>query len=361
MLNRQPALGRFLNGGFDVLLAAALAVLASVAHATRGEMTPAIIDLAACLSAALTTKWPRVAGVALGAVLLTLLFTPPQWSSLGEYAALIPILGTGIRGQRRTRAWMTVYYGAVLAALTYEDVSGGPVVVFGILAWAALIAVLRGIGNLFTAYRDAQAKAHAAALQGQRLSVARDLHDTVARELTRASLHAQAAFDAQPTPALESVVTGIQRASAELRWMLALLRDPYPALPTDTLNGTAPEALVEATAALRARGFTITTTADGNLDMIPAALLPTVRAVIGEACANIERHADPEQPCAIIVSVSGNTLDALFLNGLGAGEDAPKSGGMGLVGLRERLALVGGELGTEQEGSQWIARATIPL
>lgn len=361
MAFRQTQLARLANGRFDVLLAVVLAALATPTHWSRGEPGPAMIDLLACLAAGLTARWPRVAGVALAAVMTTLLFTPSEWSSLGEYAALIPILGTGMRGQRRARVWMIIVYGGILAALTYKDLPGDPMVVFAISVWAALIAVLWTIGNLFTANRKAQETAQNVALQQQRLAVARDLHDTVARDLSRASLRAQVALEHCPTPELNAVVTGIQQASAQLRWMLVLLRDPQPAPPTDTLHGTAAEALAEARASLEARGFTVAITIDGDLNNVPESLTPTLRAVIGESCANIERHADPAQPCAIIVSISDESIDAVFFNQTRPDRHTPRRKGVGLIGVRERLALVGGELATEQEGSQWISRVTVPV
>ncbi len=350
---------RLVNGQLDVLLSGMLAVIATTSHFVRGSFWEALPDLLACLAAALTVWWPRAAGVALGAVLCGLLITPPEWASLGEYAVLIPILGTGMRGQRRARSWMTAGYGVILAALTWQDLDGDAWAAVALVIWAALIAVLWLIGNLFTAYRRAQQEANVAALHEHRLALARDLHDTVARELTRASLRAQAALEAHPSGELESVVAGIQQASARLRWIVALLRESDPVLPTDTLHGTLAEALDGAVQTLRSRGFAVAITIDGRLDAVPPALAPTLRAVFGEICANIERHADPGKPCTIVVSIDNKAIDAVFLNEVREGNAGPGNPGMGLAGVRERLTAVGGELNTEQEGSQWICRVTI--
>lgn len=361
MGSREAAVARLLGGWLDVLLAVTLAVLATLLHWYWGEYLVALIDLTACVAAALTVRWPRAAGAALGVALASLWFTPLEWGSMAEYAPLIPILGTGLRGQRRERLWMTIAYGSILAALTFRDMPDSPMVWFALSVWAALITLLWGIGDLFTNYRKVQDRAHAGALQQQRVELARELHDTVARDLSRASLQAQAVMEERAVPELASVVTGIQQASAQLRWMLALLRDPHPPAAADTLCGSLQEAVSEAEKTLRDRGFKVTASTEGELAEVPQALVSTLRAAIGEACANIERHADPGEPCAIVVSVGQSSIDAVFLNDAREVTPTDSAQGVGLMGLRERLAVVGGELFTEQEGSQWITRITVPL
>lgn len=361
MAPHHTQLRRLSGGQFDLLLAGALGLLATPVHLFRGEHWSVLIDLLACVAAGLATRWPQIAGVALGVTLLALLFVPSEWSSLGEYAALIPILGAGMRGQWRLRTWMTVGYGTILLALTVQDLPGNPLVLFAIGVWAALIAVLWAIGDLFAAYRKALEEAHSAALQQQRVALARDLHDTVARDLARASLRVQTALEVHGSADLEAAVAGIQQASAQLRWMLALLRDPTPNSVADVAHGALAEALAEITATLESQGFSVVSTVEGDLDAAPPALMPTLRAVIYEAGANIERHAKRGSPCAIIVSVSNNAIDAVFLNETPVDRAPAPMEGLGLAGAKERLALVGGELTTEQEGTQWITRFTIPV
>lgn len=360
MMPTDSLVAHLSTGRLYVVLATVLAALSVAPHWSRGHFWVGLVELAACVVAALSAWWPRSAGTALGLVLASLLFAPQEWATMSEYATFIPILGAGLRGRRQERLWMTVAYGLLLAALTYQDMAGDPMIVFALAVWAALIGFLWLMGDLFTRYRNVQDDARVAALREQRFEVARDLHDTVSRDLSRASLQAQVALAAHPSPELTSVVESIHQASAQLRWMLALLREPSRG-PTSAVSGTASNTLEEATRLLRARGFVVTSSVDGNLDAIPAALVPTLRATIGEACANMERHADPAQPCAIVVSVGHDAVDAVFLNTAGGGVPGHLPSGVGLVGLRERLAFVGGALVTEQKGTQWITRINIPL
>ncbi len=50
------------------------------------------------------------------------------------------------------------------------------------------------------------------------------------------------------------------------------------------------------------------------------------------------------------------------MNEVGApGPSAPQAFGLGLLGVAERLSLLGGEVEAEQEGSTWLMRIEIPI
>ena len=349
----------WLAGRFDVTIATGLAVLVILTAVSRSDWNPVPLDLFACVAAALTTRWPRAAGAVLAVALILILFMPAG-PSMGEYAAFIPILCAGMRGERRLRLEYTVVYGAILAVRSYTIAGGADLWLLVVLFWAALIGLLWGVGNLFANYRAALDRASAAALQQQRISLARELHDTVARDLVRASLQGQAALAAHPAPQLESALREIQQASTHLRWLLALLREPDAGAADATATTSTGRSLDQAAEALRRNGLLVRTFVEGDLNAIPAALLPTVQAVVGEACANMERHADPASPCAIMLNVGDDRLDAAFFNHVRA-DHSPSPNGFGLDGVRERLALVGGHLISEQEGGQWICRVSVPL
>ena len=351
---------RMVNGHLDAILATVLAVMATWPHLHRGELAAGLIDLAACLAAALTARWPKPAGIALGIVLASLLFTPSTWWSMGEYAPLIPILGSGLRGQRRERLIMTIGYGAILAALTIQDIPNDPMVLFALALWATLIAFLWVIGDLFASYRRALEKAHAADAREERLALARELHDTVARELTNTSLRAQALMEDQHLPELQSLVDGIQQASVRLRWVLGLLRDTEVVPDAEATAASLQQIMHDGVKSLRLRGFSVTTSIDGETDHIPRALTPILRAVFGEACANIEHHGDPAHPCVVLASATDDCFDALFLNNVREVEPRSRESCVGLIGLHERLTVVGGELFSGQEGEKWITRVSIP-
>ncbi|MDF1486828.1 sensor histidine kinase [Tessaracoccus caeni] len=353
---------RQLSGRLDVLLAVTGAALATLLNLSHGEIASVALDLVAYTAAACIVRWPTGGGIVLASTLLLLVLLPPGWLTVAEYAALIPVLGAGLRGERRKRLWMTVLYGAILSAVVVRELQGSSPgrILVGLMLWGGMFAFMWVIGDFFTAYRQAQEKARAAALQQQRVELARELHDTVARELSRASLRAQAIQQGHPTANLEPILAGIQRASGQLRWMMSLLREPgttAPGLPTTT---DAKGIIDEAERALTEQGFTVASSFDGDLSRIPTALLPVLRSAVGEACANIERHADPARPCAIVFSVDQDGIDGVFINGLKKSAAPASARGMGLDGLQERLSLVGGELSVGVKGSQWTTRISIP-
>lgn len=355
-----------IGDGLDVPLAGLLAVLSLVLGLQASEQWAVVLDVAMCIAAACTVRWPRVSGLVLGVLLLGYFAVPAGSASLGQYAPLIPILGTGVRGLRLVRRWMIAAYGVILAGLQYQDYPGSLLFLIGSLVWVALIAGMWLIGNGFAAVRQAQAESHAAALVQQRLSLARDLHDTVARDLSRASLRAQLAQQSLDPAEMSAVVGEIQSALTQLRVTMSLLREPEPATLAGVGEdvGSPGEVLREATRSLESAGFPVSLSIDGDPQTIPPILRPTIRAVVGEACSNIERHADRSHPCALILSVDQQSLDMVFINIVNEHHGYQTSSGdaaMGLLGVRERLTPIGGELQTLQEGKRWMTSVSVPL
>ncbi len=366
-MDRQPHFVStwLLDGGLDLCLAAILAVMSFALGFGLSRPWPLTLDIAISGAAACAVRWPRIGGAALGVLLVGYFLVPAGSVSLGEYAPLIAILGTGIRNQRVARRWMTGIYGLVLIALQVKESQYGVRAVLGGLLWVAIIAVVWLIGNAFAALRESQAVAHEAVLVQQRLSLARDLHDTVARDLARASLRAQVAQQHLDPAEMGTVVNDIQAALAQLRLTMSLLRDPRTESArkvgdTESLAAT----LREAVSTLEVAGFAVTVTIDGDPSVIPANLWPTLRAVVNEATSNIERHATTSSPCAIVCHIDRHVVDIVFINHVPP-PDTPPTGSedsaMGLLGIRERLTPIGGQLTSWQEDTKWMTRITIPL
>jgi signal transduction histidine kinase len=361
---RRAGFPRLLSsGGFDTLLAAILAILSVALGWNQGQPAAAALDVATCAAAALASRWPRTAGVGLGLLLAAQFLAPGEWASMGEYAALIPILTTGMRGHRRVRAWMTVGYGVLLLALLFRDYPGDPLFLLGALIWVALIGVLWGIGDLFTSYQRALAKAGDAALLEQRLALTRELHDTTARTLARALIQAQDLRDRDGLTDLDAVLDGMRQATAELRSALDVLRDPSPSTPGDRSTSPLAQVLDDGRTHLAAQGFVATVTVEGELAAVPASPAAVLATVFGELVENVVRHGVTGRPVGIIVSVTAQAVDMVVMNDTTApiGAARPSSRGLGLAGVRERLAAVDGVLEARQEGTRWLAHLRVPL
>lgn len=353
------------SGALEVVLAGLLAVLTILLDAATSQpWQPLALDLTACVLAALTPRWPRAAGIALGVVLSVYVFIPAPWGTLGEYSLLIPILGTGMRGHRRTRLVMTAFYFVILCAEAVTDTPGGRSPVIGWIAWAVLFAVLWLIGNVFFATTQALHKAKQAELILQRQVLARDLHDTVARSLTRVTMAAERArlrghaSDAE----LATIADAASRGNEELRWAMAILRDPLETTRLGTAADTPLErALVEAEADLRRHGFQAAVSIEGPIEQLSREQADALGAVTGEAAGNMVKHAEPDTACAIIVDVDQTAVRMVFVNRPRTDPRQDRRfASMGLNNIRERLEAIGGQFAVDDDPDQWTIHVNVP-
>jgi signal transduction histidine kinase len=107
---------------------------------------------------------------------------------------------------------------------------------------------------------------------------------------------------------------------------------------------------------------------DCKLDALPAEITTTIYRIIQEALTNVAKHAPDASSVSIVVKSIGNTL-RLVVEDDGCGFDVAamnwsggNNGGLGLIGMRERLSSVGGELEIESSaGGGTTIYASIPL
>ncbi len=350
----------------EAALAAILAILVVVLDAvTRQPWQPMALDLIACAVAAVTPRWPRAAGVALGAVLATYVLMPAPWATLGEYTLLIPILGTGMRGHRRTRAAMTAGYFVILAAISWNDAPPGRNPVIGWVLWAVLIGALWLIGNVFLATAEAHRKARRADLLLQRQAIARDLHDTVARSLARVVMATERAriHGFASDSDLATIADAAGRGNEELRWVMAILHDPAESPQLGAAAETPLEhALADAESELRRHGFSVAVSVHGPLERLTAEQAEVLGAVTAEAAENIVKHAEPDTACAVILDIDDLAAQLVFVNRPGPRPpDTGQFASMGLRNIRDRLARVGGELSVDDDPEQWTTHIFVPL
>lgn len=352
------------SGRIEVVLAVSLAVLTAILVAGTGKpWPPLLLDGCACAVAALTPRWPRVAGVALGLVLASYLFIPTEWATMGEYALLIPILGSGMRGERTARAVMSAAYFPILAAPAVEAAPTLMSAILGWIVWAVLIGLLWLIGNVFVASSRAHEQARQTELVLQRQAVARELHDTVARSLTRVAMAAEGALlhGSATSADLELIADNARRSTQELRWVMTLLRDPAS---LDGLVSTPTPlhlALLQGRAELARHGLNATVSVADGIEQLDPVRSQALGAVASEAISNMIKHADRSGLCAIIADVSDSSAELVFLNRPRHDERPGPTLSLGLQNLRETLEPLGGSLQTESQPMQWMTRATLPI
>lgn len=343
-----------------MVFAAAMATLSVVLGAATGDPVGILLDVAMYVTAVLTIRWPRAAGAVLVVLLMAYAFAARAWVELGQYAPMLVILGTGMRGHRRLRTWLSLGFLAVYVALQYEQYLVSTTFVLASVVWATLIALSWLIGTGLHRYQVIQNELRLAALNEQRLQLARGLHDTVARTLSRVALRARQAGAEGDVAALEEVADGVSRAASELRWMLNLLREPDAEAQLAAASGTIAEAVQRADLRLSSQGFQFSSTLEGDLSRVQESVGSVVVLAIEEAVANLERHGSPDAPSGLILSVGEQALDLVVVNQVRE-DSVDGTQGLGLVGVRERLLAIGGEFDARREGRQWLMQLRTPL
>jgi signal transduction histidine kinase len=224
------------------------------------------------------------------------------------------------------------------------------------------------------AERDALREVELAAAAGQeRARIARDLHDVLAHTLSGLSLHLQG-IRAVATKRLgpeDPVIGAVDQAADLARSGLAEAKEAVAALREDS-PASAPRA-ADLTALAEEHGADLSVS--GDLDGLPPRVRETVFATVREALTNAGRHA-PGAPVTISVAVGDAVEVRVTDDGAGSGSGAGPGagpaagaqargdvgGGKGLVGLRERAALVGGALDAGPRGERgWRVTLHVPL
>ena len=204
------------------------------------------------------------------------------------------------------------------------------------------------------------------ALVAQRLQLARELHDTVAGQVSVIGIQAAAArqvFGSRPADAaaaLERIETAARTANSDLRRMLDALRGSDEAIGAGADLGL--DALEDLVASIRVGQVDVAlAVAPGTRPVGDVAVDRAAYRIVQEALTNARRHA-ADAPVVVQVRRDGGVLLIDVVNGPGTAAGHTAGGGLGLVGIRERAALLGGsaDAGPTPEGG-FAVRARLPL
>ncbi|MCX4765011.1 histidine kinase [Streptomyces sp. NBC_01275] len=341
--------------------------------------------------------WPILAALWVTAGCELLRRSAPRTALLTGTAAVV--LDTFTEGNLATVLMFTdlmyaaVVYGPLASARRIQWITG-LLTVAGTLApfavWrepeALLIGVVVGIvaygpaatGWIVRNHRDAAEAARlraeqtallaevdrAQAVVAERARMARELHDMVANHLSAIAIHSTAALSiddpATSRQALRTIRENSVEGLSEMRRLIGILRDGSgerePAA-TPTLDGL--PALVDGA---RANGLDVSLDTLGTgVDRVPAPVELAVYRIVQESLTNALKHARPGRVTVRLARRDG-MLDVRVSSPYGHrdGPRAPGSGA-GLVGMRERVALLGGVFGAGPEGALWTVRAELPL
>ncbi|CAN5452477.1 sensor histidine kinase [soil metagenome] len=268
---------------------------------------------------------------------------------------------------------------AVLAAglLTDEAEGLGPVdfagniIVFG-AAWVlgdsvhnrrAHLAVLEERAEVAERRREEEARL---AVVAERARIARELHDVVAHGVSVMVLQAGGArsvLDSDPEAAAEAMrsIEAVGRSSlTELRRLLGVLRRSGDG--TDLAPQPGVVALADLVESTRQAGLPVDLVVEGAPRPLATGMDLSVYRIVQEALTNALKHAGPAAAEVHLRYGADDLVVEVLDDGRGAAVDAANGSGHGLVGMRERARLFGGDLSAGlRAGGGYVVRARLPL
>jgi signal transduction histidine kinase len=246
------------------------------------------------------------------------------------------------------------------------------------MAEALAVVAAWGAGEMARSRRQSVATQAAAAeqvkvlsqrdmLARERASIARELHDVVAHHVSMIAVRAGTApyaIDGLPEPGQEAfaeIAREARTALTELRMVLGVLRDPAKAseaTPQPRLGDI--EELLER---VRGAGTDVAWSVTGAARVLPASVELCGYRIVQEAVTNAGRHA-PGSQVTVAIAYQPDALAVTVANTAGPGAGPPDSApgtGFGLVGLRERVTMLGGQIttGPSADGG-FLVRALLP-
>ena len=258
------------------------------------------------------------------------------------------------------------FAAAVAALIAYqwivvEEDGGWAAWIAGTVFTVVFALMARRQGQLIDELRTAQAGLADRARVEERNRIARELHDVIGHALTVSQLHvssARLAVEEDPTQAIASLVEaerlGLQ-SLREVRQAVGLLREDGDASATTPLPGA--EQLPTLVDGFRRAGVDISYEVVGEPGRLPATVAITVYRILQEALTNVARHAAGAATRVLIEVDPAQTVLTVDSTGE-AGVN--NHGGIGLSTMKERAAVLGGDLVAGPAERGWRVRAVLP-
>jgi signal transduction histidine kinase len=291
-------------------------------------ITVAFFGFGALDSARVVFRDERPIGLSSMTILLVFLYALCRWGSGRDV-----VVGVSV-------ALFTATLAMIVDALGWSDVVGGYAFI------AAVIAA--GLAVRFRATAHSRALDQARSIERERF--ARDLHDTVAHHVTAISISAQAGTAATPSrpnaalEALRMIETEAALTLTELRTIVGTLRgqnDAAELAPTPTVFD------INDLTSAPSDHPQVTVSIDGSLSEVAPAVSPAVAMALyriaQESVTNARRHAKHAGIVTIEVKSIDNEVE-LRVTDDGARVVTNRQPGFGVVGMTERVSLLGGTL-----------------
>jgi signal transduction histidine kinase len=289
------------------------------------------------------------------------------------WLALIVALWTAVTGGARRAAWVTTFVGlAVYFTLAAVVGRVEPINPATVAAHTSSLLLVLAVAELAMAGRQRRLAADRTRAEEdrrrageERMRIARELHDVLAHNISLINVQAGVALhlmDEQPGQS-RSALVAIKQASndalGELRSVLDVLRQGDEAPPRSPASGLAHlDSLVSGAGAT---GLEVRTRVEGTPRPLSAGTDLAAYRIIQEALTNVTRHAGPAT-ASVLVRYTKDGL-TVQVDDDGRGPSSPNgTGGNGLLGMRERVAALGGDLDAgPRPGGGFRVLAHLPL
>jgi len=203
----------------------------------------------------------------------------------------------------------------------------------------------------------------AAAVADERSRISRDLHDIIAHSVSVMVLQARggrrmlAVAPADARKAFDSIESTGRQALGEMRHLVGILRSPDEAGLEPQPSMRHLDALVER---IQRAGLPVELTIEGTVPQLPAGVDMSAYRIVQQALANTLEHAGSAHARVGIRYTPDAVEIEVFDDGAGPADHGGDGFGHGLIGMRERIALYGGELVTgPRPGGGYAVRARL--
>jgi signal transduction histidine kinase len=360
---------------WDAVIAAAVLVILestvwlerNVGNASVGSRPVAAVVV---LIASVSLYWRRKQPLAVilvvsaaGAVFATLHERPSQ----GIFAIPLVLAAYACGAYLPRSAWQA---GGVIAAFAVgvallSDAHTGPVErgVNALLTIGIPFAFGRIVWNRRRRIERDRDLAASEAVAVERGRIGRELHDVVAHSMSVMVVQAGAARSvlrkdpAEAERALRSIEESGRIGLAEMRRLLATEGDGAPELAPQPGLARLPELLEQ----MRAAGLAVELVVEGDPRAVPVGMDLSAYRIVQEALTNVLKHAGDNVHARVLLRYSAAEL-TVEVDDDGNGPASTDGVGRGLIGMRERVALFGGDLTSgARPGGGFRVRAGIPL
>lgn len=365
----------------DVALALALGVIQVVGTYFVGQHQPGrrSMDLIgfALLAAGpaaliLRRRYPGTVHIVVFAA--TLLYLQLSYPRGPIFFPLIVSFVTAVLRGRRVLAWVSLAIGYLafggLGYLLGTEPAPSVVAAVALAAWLLVLLTVAEVIRMrreravdVERSREEEARRR---VSEERLRIARELHDVLAHNISLINVQAGVALhliDDQPEQARSALATikdASKEALGEMRSVLGVLRqvdEGSPRRPAPSLAR-----VDDLVAGAEGAGLTVRTEIEGDPRQLPASVDVAGFRIVQEALTNAARHAGPATATVRVTYGPSDLTVVVEDDGRGATPSGLPGSGSGIVGMRERVAALGGQLEVgPRPGGGFRVRARLPL